>query len=364
MTKKVLSFVIIAVLLLSIPVFANASNAIQVTEDMLTVSGNNRILTTTQSAVVWEIPATLISKMYSDSSIKYYTFNANNISIRTDKNNFFDFNLYAVRLYVESRGFAVEFLYQDGGLKVLTELNIEATYTVWGNDITPFTVPVFSWQRLKCTSAETGKMVFKTKKLGPFLVDVEQFTDVADPSIWYYKYVSGCAALGILNGMGDGSFAPQKNVTRAELCVMVVKATEHIISYRISAGKGFADVNTTDWFYDYVLKCASLGIVYGRSATQYAPNENATRQEIAAITARVIRLVNSYKGQPLPDSSDVASLSGIYPDYSKIGDWAKSDVLLCFRLGVMIGDNGFRPTSNTTRAECARIFYDIKNYLN
>ncbi|MEC4884438.1 MAG: S-layer homology domain-containing protein [Scytonema sp. PMC 1070.18] len=48
-----------------------------------------------------------------------------------------------------------------------------------------------------------------------------QFTDVADPSKWYYAAIEWVAKVGLMRGTGSGKFEPDKTVTRAEMAVIL-----------------------------------------------------------------------------------------------------------------------------------------------
>ena len=346
---KKLSLIIVLVLCLSIPVFA-ASNTLDYSS-----SG--------ESATFF-MPADELNKNYNDSAIKYYKFSVAGLTVRADKNCFYDFDLKSVTYKISKNSFNAVFTYNDNSEKTLDTARLDIKYTVTGEGITERSVADFSGEIVTADSVKAGELVFFTKKLGAFKVTEYKFTDVSDPEAWYYKYVNGCAALGILSGMGDGTFMPQKTVTRAELAVMIVKATEHLISYRIADGVSFTDVKKGKWYYDYVMKCASVGIIFGKGDGKFAPNDNATREEIAALTARVIKIAGSFNGAPIPEITDVSTLATLYPDGNAVSKYAKADVILCNKLSVMVGDKqGFRPKANTTRAECAKIFFDIKNSL-
>ncbi len=342
-------FVIIAVMLLTTTAFANSNN--------LTYSTNGVSATFIMSRD--ELDAN-----YNNSALKYYTFSVDGLTVRADKNCFYDFDLKSVIYKITKNSFEVTFNYSDGTEKALDKTRLDICYTVTGDNVTDKSVPVFSGVALTCDSVKTGQMVFYTKNLGAFEIKTHEFSDVTDPKMWYYKYVNGCGALGILSGMGDGTFAPTKTVTRAELAVMIVKATSHIISYRIDDKISFSDVKSGKWYYEYIMKCASVGIIAGRGDGIFAPNDNATREEIASLTARVIKIAGQYNGKPIPTIENTDELLTIYPDGASVSKYAKADVILCNKLSVMVGDKeGFRPKANTTRAECAKIFYDIKNSL-
>ncbi len=347
---KKIAFVIVAVILLSAAAVAAPSN--------------NLVYSSSGQQATFIMPREELDSNYNNSALKYYTFSVSGLTVRADKNCFYDFDLKSVEYKLGHNSFVVVFRYNDGSEKTLDTARLDLRYTVTGDNVTEFTVPVFSGKKLTCDKTNAGEIVFTTKNIGAFTLENYEFSDVNDPAIWYYKYVNKCAALGILSGMGDGSFMPDKTVTRAELAVMIVKSTSHFISYRIDENISFTDVKKGKWYYDYVMKCASVGIIFGKGDGIFAPDAYATREEIAALTARVIKIAGSYNSQSLPVIESTDELTTLYPDSASIAKYAKSDVLLCNKLGIMVGDqNGFRPKASTTRAECARIFCDLKNNI-
>ena len=327
-------------------------------------AGNNIVMSTDAEKIIFTFSAEDIEKYYFDSNVKYYTFSVPSLTVRSDKNNFYDRDLEQVQFSLAKNEFNVTYFYKNGNKKVLDTVPLGIRYTVTGDNVTPYTVPIFGEEIITCDKTADKEIVFTTDKLGKFSVKNYEFTDVKDPKMWYYKHVNTCAALGILSGMGDGSFMPGNTVTRAELCVMIVRSTDSIISYRINESIKFDDVKAGKWYYDAIMKCATMGIVFGKTETEFAPNEPATREQIAALVSRVIRIAGSYGGKVLPDTNDTSALTTLYPDHADISNYAKKDVLLCNKLSVMVGDSaGFRPKANTTRAECAVIFRSVKNSL-
>lgn len=76
------------------------------------------------------------------------------------------------------------------------------------------------------------------------------FTDV-DEGEWYAQAVHVLASLGILNGVGNGCFEPQRWITRAEFTAIAMRFAK----LDTSGSDIFPDVNREDWFYDQVV-CA------------------------------------------------------------------------------------------------------------
>ncbi len=120
------------------------------------------------------------------------------------------------------------------------------------------------------------------------------FTDVADGQ-WYTQAVAWAAESGVVEGCGDGTFAPERNITREQLCVMLC---------RYAAGKGldmtadgsltdgFADgADVSDWAARSVNWAIATGLVRGQDGNRLAPQATATRAEVAVILQRFVELM-------------------------------------------------------------------------
>ena len=89
-------------------------------------------------------------------------------------------------------------------------------------------------------------------------------------------------ALGVINGMPDGSFAPAGNVTRAEMAKMI--SIVMLGNIDADAFKGtvtdLTDINT-HWAEGFIKYCYSQGVIAGRGDGTFAPNANVTAVEAA-----------------------------------------------------------------------------------
>lgn len=156
-----------------------------------------------------------------------------------------------------------------------------------------------------------------------------------------------------ITGYQDGTFRPDGNVTRAEFVTMVNK----IIDYD---GKGtieFDDVKSDDWFYDQVRIAQEIGYISGYSATEFGPNDNITREQAAAILARI---------QYLKADSEAANK---FTDNTDISSWAVGSVGAASSNGFIKGhnDGSFKPKDNLSRAEAVtmldNVLLNAKNYI-
>ena len=115
------------------------------------------------------------------------------------------------------------------------------------------------------------------------------YTDQAD--IVATEAVDTLAALNVMTGNPDGSFAPNKTVTRAEMCRMIYTirsgGNDDASSYA-GMKTTFTDVADTAWYAGYVKYCQSVGIVSGRSKTTFDPNADVSGVEAALMCLRVM----------------------------------------------------------------------------
>lgn len=116
-----------------------------------------------------------------------------------------------------------------------------------------------------------------------------EFTDVKSGA-WYAPAVKWASENGIVSGVGDGKFSPNANITREQMCSMLVRYVEKYLGITLENSidkKTFADDNKiSSWAKDSVYKCQQSGLVSGVSETSFAPRDNATRASVATIMSK------------------------------------------------------------------------------
>lgn len=108
------------------------------------------------------------------------------------------------------------------------------------------------------------------------------FTDVPD-TLWCAEAVNALASLGIVEGVGNGKFAPNQPITRAEfvtICARFAKLS--------ASGETFTDVPADHWAFDAISTAASFGWVNGVGNGQFAPNQHITRAQAAVLLNRLL----------------------------------------------------------------------------
>lgn len=174
----------------------------------------------------------------------------------------------------------------------------------------------------------------------------EYFTDL-DGYEWAKESIESLASQGYVSGDGNGKFRPGDKVTRAEFLKMVLEATR--MKDAPESDKTFSDVNSASWYYRYVMQGVGAGIINGVSDKEFAPNDVIKRADAAVISIRILK----YFGQEFTQKNIV------YSDVRE--DYAFEAVYQASEAGIMngVGDNLFEPDRALTRAEAAKIVYNI-----
>jgi len=114
------------------------------------------------------------------------------------------------------------------------------------------------------------------------------FDDVADGQ-WYSAAVAWTAANGIVSGIGGGLFAPDSEITRQDMAVMLLRYLKYIKADYVVTDeyKIFADeTDIASYAKDAVQTLNKLGIIQGKGNNIIDPKGNATRAEAAAMLRR------------------------------------------------------------------------------
>lgn len=114
------------------------------------------------------------------------------------------------------------------------------------------------------------------------------FNDSESVSDWAYNSVAFLTLNGILRGYPDGSFGPQREITREEAIAIISR----VLEYKYSPNAKFtlyADWDDVgDWAKDDVVYGTRLGIINGYTTGEFLPKNNIARAEVAAIIYRMM----------------------------------------------------------------------------
>lgn len=174
----------------------------------------------------------------------------------------------------------------------------------------------------------------------------EPFIDV-DENDWFYDSVTYVYSEGMMDGVSDTQFAPNSNLTRGMVVTMLYRLEDEP---RVTGSSGFDDVASGAWYADAVTWAAENGIVNGVSDAEFAPNDNITREQLAAILYRYAEY-NDYDvsgRDDLSEFTDRDSISGYALDAMR---WAVDEGLI-----TGITDTTIEPQGTATRAQAATMF--------
>jgi hypothetical protein len=113
------------------------------------------------------------------------------------------------------------------------------------------------------------------------------FTDVKATD-WFYSYVMTAKSLGIVSGYADSTFKPNDPITRSEALKIILVASK--LDTTKAPAATFTDVPRNQWFTQYVDFAFDKKIVNGKAQTLFAPNDLITRAEMAKIAVNTIEL--------------------------------------------------------------------------
>ena len=133
------------------------------------------------------------------------------------------------------------------------------------------------------TRAETAAILFRLMDEGSrktYYSTTSGFRDVASGS-WYNTYVATLNNAGVITDSSNGYFRPNEAITRAELAAMLAKFSE-----TTGAANYFNDVSASYWAANAIAICAKLGWITGYPDGTFRPDKNVTRAELMAMINR------------------------------------------------------------------------------
>ncbi len=105
---------------------------------------------------------------------------------------------------------------------------------------------------------------------------------------WAKDWIKNAVDLGFVSGYEDGTFKPDRTITRAEFSTMLNKAMKIEITENIN----FSDVGEKEWFYKEIQKSVAAGFFSGYENNTFRPNNPIKREEVAKVVAGAITTGN------------------------------------------------------------------------
>jgi len=156
---------------------------------------------------------------------------------------------------------------------------------------------------------------------------------------WAEKQINGWIDKGFARGYPDGSFKPDYSITRAEFITLVNKS----FGLTGNAPAHFTDASSTDWFFKDVCSAMAAGYISGYEDGTLRPDNEISRQEVAVILSRLLKL-------KIPENANAVSR---LKDLASIPQWSRGPVNAVVANGYMAGypDQTYQPEKFITRAE-------------
>lgn len=145
------------------------------------------------------------------------------------------------------------------------------------------------------------------------------FSDVA-PGKWYSPFVEWAAGNGIVNGVGDGKFAPEKNVTREQMAVILYNYAKFAgADLTVQAGllERFPDGGMVSKYARYAMEWALTHKVMGGSGGKLDPLGTATRAQVAQVFYNSRELLANGSENPLPPAPSPSTTPSPSPNPDK-----------------------------------------------
>jgi hypothetical protein len=174
-----------------------------------------------------------------------------------------------------------------------------------------------------------------------------EFKDVA--SHWAKDAVNDMGSRMVVDGIGDGLFNPDQDITRAEFAAIMVKG----LGLRPERGTApFSDVKAPAWYGEAIQTAYSNKLISGFEDGTFRPMDKISREQAMVIIANAMKMTGLKAKQP---SKEAGELLGSFEDANSVSEWAASGTADVLQAGIVSGRSGTQlaPNASITRAEVA-----------
>ena len=187
----------------------------------------------------------------------------------------------------------------------------------------------------------------------PVTVRSMPFTDVA-LNDWYYNAVKHVYDNGLMDGVGNGQFAPATTTTRSMLVqILYNKEGKPAAAY----SGAFQDVPDGQWYTAAVEWAGKAKVVSGDGAGGFNPNGNLTREQTAVILYNYAALTGY--------DTSVRGDASAFADAGAISSWAADAMAWAVGTGLLKGSNNLlNPQGTASRAEIAQILTNFETIFD
>jgi len=185
-----------------------------------------------------------------------------------------------------------------------------------------------------------------------------EFSDVAEH--WAKNAVNDMGSRMVIDGTGNGTFSPDRDITRAEFAAIIVRG----LGLRLENGAvPFSDVKAADWYGSAVSTAYAYDLIKGFEDGTFRPMDKITREEAMMILSKAMA-ITGLKARSAVQSEEAALRP--FEDTAEISNWAVSSVTENVRAGIVIGRSEIElaPKDYMSRAEVATIIQRLLQKSN
>ncbi|MED4599834.1 S-layer homology domain-containing protein, partial [Paenibacillus validus] len=168
---------------------------------------------------------------------------------------------------------------------------------------------------------------------------------------WAKNAVNDMGSRMVINGIGNGLFNPDQDITRAEFAVSMVRG----LGLKPESGAApFTDVATSDWYNEAIQTAYLYNLIGGFEDGTFRPMDKITREQAMTIMAKAMTITDLKAKLP---SQETGELLRPFIDANNAAEWAEQSIADCLQAGIVSGRNSdqLAPKAYITRAEVAAI---------
>ncbi|WP_025692114.1 S-layer homology domain-containing protein [Paenibacillus zanthoxyli] len=170
-------------------------------------------------------------------------------------------------------------------------------------------------------------------------------------SHWAQAAINDLGSRMIINGFDNGIYAPDQNITRAEFAAILVRGLGVKL---VNGGTAFPDVKASDWYSDAIQTAYTYQFISGFEDGSFHPTDKVTREQAMAMISKAMTLTSLKTKLPAQETN--AALAP-FKDAAHASNWAKESIADCLQSGIVSGRNEteLAPKAPITRSEVAVI---------
>jgi len=172
-------------------------------------------------------------------------------------------------------------------------------------------------------------------------------------SDWAKAELDKAAGYGLITDRIKGDMSGK--ITREEFAEIAVKLYEKYTGKTATIGTAsFSDTSNPE-----ILKAANLGLVAGVGNNKYAPNQLVTREQMATILLRALKVIS-------PGEDFTPDFSALFDDDNKVDSWARDGVYYCAKAEIVtgVGNNMFDPDGDAKREQAVAVCTRAYEYFS